>query len=200
LFAGGPDSTVFFTYNMTIGNATAGCNVGAAGLPTPNDCSYDVTGGKWSMFFDADGIDNAAISKIQLAQMSITGDQNTAGSSAGNAVNADLNITAELDSLGGDFILQNTFFTPTGTDLFDKEFFAQITLSRPQFIDIEGFMNCTQPACGNKLVLNGGSNVDRASVNQTIEFRHLAPEPGTVALLGLGLVGLGVGARRRRKA
>ena len=63
------NSTVFFTYTMTVGNFSADCNLGNGGLPNANDCTYDVTGGTWAMFFDATGFGTGGA--VQLAQLTI---------------------------------------------------------------------------------------------------------------------------------
>jgi hypothetical protein len=64
---------------------------------------------------------------------------------------------------------------------------------------ILGFEDVFRLAYGSRCNKQGTSDCDHNDIIVTIESIVRAPEPGTLALLGLGLLGLGATARRRRR-
>ncbi|RJG23248.1 flocculation-associated PEP-CTERM protein PepA [Massilia cavernae] len=91
-----------------------------------------------------------------------------------------------FNNLGGVYLNANTAFelTAAGSSFFvePNPFF---------FLSFNGFNNASGGVTtddGLSLAVNDGSG--------TTTFSHV-PEPGTLTLLGLGLLGLGVGARRK---
>ena len=71
---------------------------------------------------------------------------------------------------------------------------SDITIATRSYSYTEGFSQL-------QLELNGTAGVDEIRVGDTFAdvapFTHLAPEPGTAAMLAAGLLGLGIVGRRR---
>ena len=158
---------------------------------------YDPVAGTGDLWFARDG---------GVSTHSFTHDINDSGYNAGSDVITGVSIALSfLDD--GDSPSESVTFT------FDGVGFGTVTLASGTTLDIRTFTNSTTPALSTSSLLDGlltvkldrgnGANNDFYFVGSTLTVtaeRTLAtavPEPATVLLFGLGLLGLGWSLRRK---
>ena len=118
-----------------------------------------------------------------------------------------INGTAGIDALGGAFLNSiETFAVCTGNGTADLGGTAVADPSCTNgtgsafFFDPVPFFNLAFTEFNNTsqgLAISGG-NVAINQATGAVDFNRTVPEPATLALLGIGLMGLGVTARRRK--
>lgn len=157
--------------------------VGCAG----NTCEFNVTGGSWTIYYDVAGNANHAAKGTGYADgvalMSGTWDVQPGGTFTVSGSNG-----FGIASLSGNVTATNPVLMAPPAE--GTHAFSTLQLNLPTFgwSDPGGFGGVAWADLGAEVIFQADAN------------QSFVPEPGVAALLGIGLIGMGVNSVRRRKA
>lgn len=173
-YDGGPD-----------GPTSLGCLLGGTCTVADDIFSLAFTGGTIDIYYDDDATPGG---DMLLASLSVTGGGADSFSFDNSTATADLGLIAEFD-----WVLAGVFSYLGGTDFADAlAGGAVITALADASVNLEGVSGA--PGLGT-----GGGDLIILTVSDNGTTARI-PEPVSAALVGLGLLGIGGLARRRRRA
>lgn len=168
-----------YTIVASIQEQVSSCNIAT--------CTFDVLGGTWTIYYDLAGNANHSALGTGYSDGAILMSGNWVAQ-PGGSFTAPGGTGFGVASLLGNITFTNAaLLAPPQTNTIA---FSTLQLNAPTFgwTSPGGFNGTTFAALGAEVVFQADAN------------QSFVPEPGIAALLGVGLVGMGVNAARRRKA